>query len=348
MTDWDRVDKLRAEDQSWSEIAADPKVGFSAGAGADPGRALKTMYLSRRARGKGGRSKKERAAAAAEKGSKRSYRGIVIALVAMGLLVGSVSGYLILVHPNPPSSNLITYCGGEGQVEHYHILLIIIDSGSQQPLPYVPGQFADVGYLDQAGFTNPNYYCPNAGIHALHTHDGSGIVHAELPGSIVATGVTPTLADFFTIWGEPLDTGHVWSFSGKVTATMLDLDTKAKTDWSSNPGKIPFYVPAGGGLANAYTIPQTWIFSGQYGSGSSANQFGGEMIWLNITPSASPIATSVAAPHGVGPAAAHLGQPFSGRSTPATLSPGAAWGEFGLLGSAVALSEPAATLRPVG
>ncbi len=319
MTDWDRVEKLRDDGKSWSEIAADPKVEYTPASGADPGRSLKTIYLSRRARGTGGRSRKNRSDEASPKSDKRSYRGIAIALALTVLLVGSIAGYLILVHPNPPSSNLITYCGGEGQAQHYHVLLIIIDGGSQQPLPYVPGQFADVGYLDQPGFTNSNLYCPNGGIHALHTHDGSGIVHAELPPTIVATSVTPKLSDFFTIWGEPLDTGHVWSFSGKVTATMLDLDTKKITDWSTNPGSIPLYVPAGGGNANPYPIPQSWIFSAQYGGGSSGGVFGGEMIWLNITHVAGAALPLVAAPH-ANPSPG--GAPLSGSSGRWTAAPG--------------------------
>lgn len=315
MTDWDRVDKLREQGKSWSEIAADPKVDYKASSGTDPARSLKTLYLGRR-RQEGERRGRRKSSSTEPKPDKRSYRGIIVAAVVMVAVVGSVAGYLVLVHPNPPSSNLISYCGGEGQAEHYHILLIVIDSGSQQPLPYVPGQFADVGYLDQPGFTNSNLYCPNGGIHALHTHDGSGIIHAELPPTIVAAGTTPKLADFFTIWGEPLDSSHVWTFSGKVTATMLDLDTKHFSDWSSNPGSIPLYTPAGGGTSNAYAIPQSWIFNAQYGGGSSGGTFGGEMIWLNITPTAGavqPIPELVPAWHGGSTVAASTSR---GPSTP--------------------------------
>ncbi len=51
MVDWDRVDALRADGESWSDIAADPKVGFHADAAAgDPGRALRALYHRDRAR----------------------------------------------------------------------------------------------------------------------------------------------------------------------------------------------------------------------------------------------------------------------------------------------------------
>jgi len=45
MVDWDRVEELRAKGRDWSEIAADPKVGFHPDASAgDPGRALRALY----------------------------------------------------------------------------------------------------------------------------------------------------------------------------------------------------------------------------------------------------------------------------------------------------------------
>lgn len=51
MTDWERVEQLRAKDRDWASIATDPKVGFRAPKGAgDPGRALKGLYFQRRSR----------------------------------------------------------------------------------------------------------------------------------------------------------------------------------------------------------------------------------------------------------------------------------------------------------
>ena len=53
MTDWERVERLRAKGRTWIEIATDPKVGFVAPSGADPGRAIRTVYFRRTARGQG-------------------------------------------------------------------------------------------------------------------------------------------------------------------------------------------------------------------------------------------------------------------------------------------------------
>jgi hypothetical protein len=51
MVDWDRVDELRDAGESWSDIAADPKVGFHPDASVgDPGRALRALYHHDRAR----------------------------------------------------------------------------------------------------------------------------------------------------------------------------------------------------------------------------------------------------------------------------------------------------------
>ena len=41
----------------------------------------------------------------------------------------------------------------------------------------------------------------------LHTHDASGIIHIESPRRF-----TPTLGNFFDIWGQPLSARHVWKF----------------------------------------------------------------------------------------------------------------------------------------
>ncbi|MDE1819840.1 MAG: DUF929 family protein [Euryarchaeota archaeon] len=53
MTDWERVEKLRAKGLSWEEIATDDKVEFAAPEGTEkPGLALKALYFQRRSRTK--------------------------------------------------------------------------------------------------------------------------------------------------------------------------------------------------------------------------------------------------------------------------------------------------------
>jgi hypothetical protein len=53
MTDWERVDSLRAKGMDWDDIAEDDKVGFKPPEGSGrPGLALKSLYFQRRSRQK--------------------------------------------------------------------------------------------------------------------------------------------------------------------------------------------------------------------------------------------------------------------------------------------------------
>ena len=206
--------------------------------------------------------------------------GLILAVVVAVGAAGYIGlPYILGYHPGA-NFNVIAYCGVEGSVEHYHPLLVINDNGAPQNLSYVGGAGADIGGISSPAFTNPAYYCPGGQLHVLHTHDGSGIIHVELP---VAINPPPTLGDFFSIWGEPLNPNAVWKFSGQVTATVYNSDTHAITDYSSNPTGIPLYQPAGGPGANDYPIPQSLIFNGAYGDGQSGGRFSGEIIWLNLT-----------------------------------------------------------------
>ncbi len=212
-----------------------------------------------------------------------TVRGTVlkVALVVV-IIVGAgyfTLPYLLGVHPGP-NTDIVSYCGLEGTIEHYHPLLVINVNGVQQHLPYDSSAGADVGGINQPGFTNPSYYCPSGELHVLHTHDGSGIIHAELP---FTPSSAPTLGQFFQIWGEPLTQAQVWTYTGTVTAQMYNSDTHTSTDFSSNPGSVPLYEPAAGPLGGAYNIPQSLIFNGAYGNGQSGGMFSGEVIWLNVT-----------------------------------------------------------------
>ena len=193
---------------------------------------------------------------------------VVIVLVALGYV-----GLPYILGSQPGSGfNVVSYCGVEGSVEHYHPLVLIYYGGKQQLLP------ADIGISSSE--TNPAYQCTNGGAHVLHTHDGSGVVHVELPA---VPASSPTLGQFFTIWGEPLTASAVASLSGGVTATMYDSDTHAFTDYSANPTSIPLYVSPQGPSANPYPIPQNLIWNGANGDGQSGGTFSGEIIWLNVT-----------------------------------------------------------------
>ena len=211
--------------------------------------------------------------------SRRSFQ-VVVALILVVVLAFVGLPYVLRGLPSGSSLDIVRYCGVEGSVEHYHPLLVINYNGVEQHLPYDQSQGVDIGGINQPGFTNPSYYCPSGEIHLLHTHDGSGIIHVELPQVV---SPSPTLGQFFTIWGEPLTTGTVWTYTGRVTAVIYNSDMQKVTDYSSDPTSIPLYEPAGGPTANNYNIPQNYIFNGAYGDGQSGGTFSGEIIWLNVT-----------------------------------------------------------------
>ena len=71
----------------------------------------------------------------------------------------------------------------EGARMHTHQHLVLIDHGKEVPIPPNVGQ-------------RPEHNC----LYWVHTHTPDGIIHIEAPQSR-----TFTLADFFTIWGQPLD-----------------------------------------------------------------------------------------------------------------------------------------------
>jgi hypothetical protein len=202
---------------------------------------------------------------------RRSFQAVVAGVLV--IVLGFV-GLPYVLHGLPSGSNfdVVGYCGGEGSVEHYHPLLVINIQGVQKEVP------AEIGISSTE--TNPSLVCTNGGSHGLHTHDGSGIVHIELP---VVPSSAPTLGQFFEIWGQPLSSSSVWSYPGHLTATMYDSDTRSASDFSSNPSRIPLYEPAGGPTANLFSIPQNLIWNGNYGDGQSGGVFSGEIIWLNVT-----------------------------------------------------------------
>ncbi len=98
MVDWDRVEQLRKANWAWDEIAEDPKVGFQAAKGADPGRALQVLYRKRQGRG-------DRKEAAAPKPSKRLAEELdrKWTLARIGYLVVPLVGVWALVAYLAPS-----------------------------------------------------------------------------------------------------------------------------------------------------------------------------------------------------------------------------------------------------
>jgi uncharacterized protein YuzB (UPF0349 family) len=60
MVDWERVERLRSKGWDWDTIAKDPKADFTPPEGVDDaGKALKSLYYTRKSRGKGGKKKED-------------------------------------------------------------------------------------------------------------------------------------------------------------------------------------------------------------------------------------------------------------------------------------------------
>lgn len=197
---------------------------------------------------------------------RRIHVAVVAAVIVLALGAYYVAPFLA------PTNNLVAFCGSEGSALHYHTLLVVNTNGIQQ---YVP---ADIGISPTE--TAQPYVCPAGQLHVLHTHDTSGIIHDELPQSFVTA--SPTLGDFFSIWGQPLNPGTVWKFSGSVSAHVYTMSSGQSQDYSPNPRSIPLSAPPTG--QDAYPIPQYLIFYGQNGNtGQSGGVFSGEIVFLNVT-----------------------------------------------------------------
>ena len=88
MTDWDRVDELRAKGWDWKAIAKEGDVGFSPPEGAkDAGKALRAAYVSRRARAAQRARRRERRSASREEERPPAGGPGPDLLVQMGILV---------------------------------------------------------------------------------------------------------------------------------------------------------------------------------------------------------------------------------------------------------------------
>ena len=131
MTDWERVRRLRAKGRSWDEVARDPKVGYRAPAGVDPGRGLKALNLVRQSRAPTGRKAALSSPATAGArfrriGASRSVRYAFGVGVAVLLISISLHYLLAGTPPGAPSTD-----AGPGT------------AGSQQEFNYLSQQTSD-------------------------------------------------------------------------------------------------------------------------------------------------------------------------------------------------------------
>ncbi len=107
-------------------------------------------------------------------------------------------------------------CGVAVETFHVHSHLSIFLNGDQLIVP------DHVGIPTPPGGTECTY--------AVHTHDGSGVIHIEAP----AAG-SFTLGNFFHIWGRPLDRTNIGGISGlPITVYIVDEGQTAATEYTGD------------------------------------------------------------------------------------------------------------------
>ena len=138
-------------------------------------------------------------------------------LLATGFLVLIVAAFVAFARLTSRSVDSIGCDPTENVTYHVHAHLTIMDRGK---ISYPP---AGVGI-------HPEHLC----LYWLHTHLPYGVIHIEAPHRF-----TPTLGQFFDIWGEPLSRTQVWTFHvGPGESMKVYVDRKP---YPGNPRDIPLF-----------------------------------------------------------------------------------------------------------
>lgn len=129
---------------------------------------------------------------------------------------------------------------------HIHSFVGIIVDGHQLALP------------DGIGMQNPGADGTYSGIpnwteyascyYYIHTHDASGVFHAESPAGAPLTASLFTLGNVFDIWGMPLSSTQIGPYTGTVRTYVANVPLKTAqvlpsyyTLYSGDPSTIPIY-----------------------------------------------------------------------------------------------------------
>lgn len=144
---------------------------------------------------------------------------------------------------------------------HVHFFLGIIVNGRQYALPDGVG-LADPKQVEITyGVPNQEeYVVPPPGqksgcYYRLHTHDPSGVVHAELPnpsGTLKVQNSYVKLGQFFSVWGHKVTTTSFDTFGGPVTVITSgqryqggtssgEIYKSSYTRYTGDPNLIPIY-----------------------------------------------------------------------------------------------------------
>lgn len=115
----------------------------------------------------------------------------------------------------------------EELTSHLHSMLTVYVNGAQRQIP--AGVGIDRPTAEKQDGVVYASASQNHCLYWLHTHAADGIIHVESPSA----KQTFTLGDFFAMWRQPLDSHHVASASGAVTAFV---DGRP---WTRPPQEIP-------------------------------------------------------------------------------------------------------------
>src|SRR5947209_8837976 len=144
-------------------------------------------------------------------------RRLPLALLIMVLVV---AGGITIARATSRSIDGISCDFSEAGTYHVHAHLTILVNGRA-----VAGPPANTGI-------HIEHLC----LYWLHTHDSTGIIHIEAPHPI-----SPTLGNFFDIWGQPLSRQRVADHTvgaGRVLRVYV-----GPTPYSGNPRTIKLYEP---------------------------------------------------------------------------------------------------------
>ncbi len=139
-------------------------------------------------------------------------------LLALLILIVILAGGIALARLTSTPIDGIRCDFAEASSYHVHAHLAIIVEGKS-----VAGPPANTGIHFE-------HLC----LYWLHTHDTSGIIHIEAPHRI-----SPTLGNFFDIWGQPLSRQRIADHPVGVSQALRVY--VGPTVYSVNPRTIPLY-----------------------------------------------------------------------------------------------------------
>ncbi len=143
---------------------------------------------------------------------------LIILVIGANFLIGQNTGNLGSPGNTYTHDDIFTMCIDHATIaRHYHWNLEIYLNGEKYTMP------SNIGV--QSNCMRP-----------VHTHDTSGTVHVELPDG--AESMTPSVGDFFQIWGQTLAPNELLGQQGSLTVTLngQSYDAASMGDYTPNDG----------------------------------------------------------------------------------------------------------------